>query len=248
MSQSRLSPPSAAMILGALDLPAGTWFPWHAHESHQLAWSAQGVAAVNVGDAQWVLPPTRALWIPAGVVHRTGAMDHALLRGIYAEVCRCPVDWPEPRLLAVRPLLRELLEYLTGDVDGEPRRRAEAVAFDLLEPVDVVPITVPMPDDPRARRVAEILITDPADDRGLADFGQLVGAAERTLARLFLAECHLTFGAWRTQARLRAALPWLAGGLPLDGVARRVGYSSASAFVAAFRRAVGVPPGQYFSG
>jgi AraC-like DNA-binding protein len=79
-----------------------------------------------------------------------------------------------------------------------------------------------MPTEERAARVAAALVADPADPRGLADFGREVGASERTLARIFLAECRLTFGTWRTQARLRAFLPWLVGGLPLDGVARRV--------------------------
>lgn len=236
-----------AMVLGEFDLPAGTWFPWHVHDEHQLAWAASGMVVVNVDDAHWVLPPTRALWLPAGVRHRTGASAHATLRGVYADPGRCPVHWASPRLIAVRPLLRELLEYLTGDnVETGARLRAEAVAFDLMEPVDVVPITVPMPTEERALRVASALVSDPADPRGLADFGREVGASERTLARIFLAECRLTFGTWRTQVRLRASLPWLAAGTPLDGVARRVGYASTSAFVAAFRRSVGVTPGKYF--
>ncbi|WP_410669906.1 AraC family transcriptional regulator [Amycolatopsis sp. cmx-4-68] len=237
------------MLLGEVPLPAGTWFPWHQHELHQLVWSASGVVAVRTGDAGWVLPPTRALWIPAGVRHRTGALGRAALRGIYAHPDRSPVSWPAPRLVAVRPLLHELLEYLTGEgVAPAARLRAEAVAFDLLEPLDVVPIVVPLPADPRARDVAAAVLANPADARSLAEFGRDVGAAERTLARIFVRECRVPFGTWRTQVRLRASLPLLAQGLPLATVAQRVGYSSASAFVAAFRRAVGVPPGAYFAG
>ena len=235
------------MLIGEFDLPAGAWFPWHEHELHQLVWSARGVVAVNVGDAHWVLPPTRAVWLPAGIRHRTGAVGRAALRGVYAHPHRCPVRWAEPRMVAVRPLLRELLEYLTGDgIAEQARLRAEAVAFDLLEPVDVVPITVPAPVDPRARDVQAALLADPADPRGLAEFGWEVGASERTLARIFTQECRMTFGTWRTQLRLSASLPLLAEGLPLAAVAHRVGYGSASAFVAAFRRAVGVTPGAYF--
>lgn len=237
------------MLLGAFDLPAGTWFPWHEHPAHQLVWSARGVVAVKSGDAGWVLPPTRALWLPAGVRHRTGALGRAALRGIYADPALSPVSWPAPRMVVVRPLLRELLEYLTGDgVAPEARLRAEAVAFDLLEPLDVVPIVVPAPVDPRARDVEAALLANPADPRGLAEFGRDVGAGERTLARIFVRECRMPFGAWRTQVRLRAALPFLAQGTPLETVAFRVGYSSASAFAAAFRRAVGVTPGAYFAG
>ncbi|MGW4132202.1 MULTISPECIES: AraC family transcriptional regulator [Amycolatopsis] len=250
MSNIGLLPPmSTAMVLGEMDLPAGTWLPWHEHDGHQLAWAARGILSVNVGERHWVLPPTRALWIPAGVVHRTGATAQTVLRGIYAARDRCPVRWPEPTLVAVRPLLRELLEHLgAADLGDDARRRAEAVAFDLLEPVDVVPITVPMPSDERALAVARAVIADPADRRALADFGRHAGASERTLARLFLTECRTTFGAWRVQARLRASLPLLAEGMPLTAVSRRIGYSSPSAFVAAFRRAVGVTPGAYFGG
>ncbi|HET6704816.1 helix-turn-helix transcriptional regulator [Amycolatopsis sp.] len=237
------------MLLGEFDLPAGTWFPSHWHPVHQLVWSARGVVAVKAGDAAWVLPPTRALWMPAGVRHRTGALGRAALRGIYADPSLSPVSWPEPRMVVVRPLLRELLEYLTGDgVAPAARLRAEAVAFDLLEPLDVVPIVVPSPADPRALDVATAVLANPADPRTLAEFGRDVGAAERTLARIFVRECRMPFGTWRTQVRLRAALPLLAQGTPLEPVAYRVGYSSASAFVAAFRRAVGVTPGAYFAG
>ncbi|WP_236725293.1 AraC family transcriptional regulator [Amycolatopsis orientalis] len=244
-----LPPMPTAMVLGELDLPAGAWLPWHEHDGHQLAWAARGILNVSVGEQHWVLPPTRALWIPAGVRHRTGATAHAALRGIYAATDRCPVRWTVPTLVAVRPLLRELLEHLgSADLDDDARRRSEAVAFDLLEAVDVVPINVPMPSDARALTVARAVIADPADRRGLADLAREAGASERTLARLFLTECRTTFGAWRVQARLRASLPLLAEGMPLTAVSRRIGYSSPSAFVVAFRRAVGVTPGAYFGG
>lgn len=118
----------------------------------------------------------------------------------------------------------------------------------LLETLDVVPIGLPAPADPRARDVFAAVLAGPADPRGLAEFGRAVGASERTLARIFLRECGMTFGTWRTQARLRAALPLLAEGKPLATIAASVGYSSPSAFVVAFRRAVGVTPGAYFAG
>ncbi|KAA9162098.1 helix-turn-helix transcriptional regulator [Amycolatopsis acidicola] len=242
-----MSQDGQSVLLGNMDLPAGTWFPWHSHAEHQLVWAPRGVVTVEVGSAHWVLPPTRALWLPGRTWHRTGASGRIRLMGIYADPERCPVSWPEPRLIPVRPVLRELLGHLIKPgLDAEARDRAEQVVFDLLEPMDAVPIIVPMPEDPRALRVAEAVLRDPADRRGLAEFGGEVGASARTLARIFLAQCGMSFGRWRTQARLRACLPWLATGMPLDGVARRAGYSSPSAFVAAFRRAVGVTPGEYF--
>jgi AraC-like DNA-binding protein len=63
---------------------------------------------------------------------------------------------------------------------------------------------------------------------------------------LFDAETGMSFGRWRTQARMRAALELLAEGAPVTTVARRVGYVTPSAFVAVFRRAFGVSPRMYF--
>lgn len=56
----------------------------------------------------------------------------------------------------------------------------------------------------------------------------------------------MTFGRWRAQAGLRAAVQHLADGVPVTVVAHRVGYATPSAFAAAFRRALGPPPAAYF--
>ncbi|WP_232236418.1 helix-turn-helix transcriptional regulator [Nocardia sp. BMG51109] len=251
-------------MFGVGTLPAGYWFEPHRHPQHQIAWASRGVLAVEADGGQWVLPPTRALWIPGGLVHRTGTSDGAAMRGIFVEPDRCPVRFAAPALLRVGGLLHELFDYLTGGnyekgsatgelhgvrdtLDPDRRRRAEAVVFDLLEPVEVIPVGAPMPTDPRARVVAEALLHNPTDDRTLAEFAPQAAAGPRTLARLFLTETGITFGQWRTQIRLAASLPLLASGLPLARIADRVGYASPSTYVAAFRRAVGISPGRYFA-
>ncbi len=57
----------------------------------------------------------------------------------------------------------------------------------------------------------------------------------------------MTFGAWRHQVRLLKALEMLAGGHGVTAVALDLGYQSPSAFIAMFRRALGVSPGRYFA-
>lgn len=83
--------------------------------------------------------------------------------------------------------------------------------------------------------------------RTLAEWGHTIGTSERTLARAFVAETGIPFGRWRTLLRLQAALPLLAAGDPVSRVAHRVGYETASAFVAAFRRETGITPAAYFA-
>jgi AraC-like DNA-binding protein len=232
-----------ALMVLSVTMPKGEWFDWHVHPENQFAWAAEGMLTVQIGDAAYVLPPSRALWIPAGTRHRTGAASASSMHSIYFG----GRQWVEPTVVAVGPLLAELIRHLADlTLPSAPRRRAEAVLRDLLVPVPVSTIHVPAVS-PRLALIAQSLTDDPADDRDLAGWGRLVGASSRTLARAFVAETGMTFGAWRTQVRLLASLPLLAAGMPVATVARRVGYATPSAFVAAFRRVTATTPGAYFS-
>lgn len=195
-----------------------------------------------------MLPPTRALWIPAGIRHETlTAGASATMRSLYVRPSLCPISWPQPTPVSASPLLAALIGYLESPVLGpDQRANAEAVLVDLLQPVPMSSIEVRMPEEERTRQVADALAAHPADNRTLAQWGRQIGASERTLARAFLAGTGMSFGRWRTLLRLQAALPALAAGDPVGNVARHVGYESASAFVAAFHRETGLTPAAFF--
>ncbi len=229
-------------------MPSGLVFDWHTHDDHQLAWAPSGVLTVRTDREAWVLPPTRALFIPAGIRHETLSAGNATMRAVYVRPNLCPVSWRECTPVAASPLLAEVIGYLEDtSLDAQRRSHGEAMLLDLLEPVTMTTIDVRMPTDERARAVAQILFDNPADGRTLSDWGRDVGASERTLARAFLADTGLSFGQWRGLLRLRVAMVALATGEPVARVAREVGYESTSAFVAAFRRATGSTPAAYFA-
>ncbi len=230
-------------------MPSGLVFDWHTHPDHQLAWAASGVLTVRTAAAAWVLPPTRALWIPAGLPHETLSAGTATMRTLYVRPDLCPIEWRDCVPVVASPLLAELIGYLEdATIDTAQRARAEALLVDLVQPVTMTTIDVRMPKEERASQVASALSADPADDRTLAEWGREVGASGRTLARAFLADTGLPFGRWRALLRLRAAMVPLAAGEAVSTVGRAVGYESTSAFVAAFRRETGVTPAAYFRG
>ena len=202
---------------------------------------------VRTDIAAYVLPPTRALWIPAGIRHETLSAGRAVMRAVYLRPDRCPVRWPDCTPVSANALLAELIGYLE-DPSLDPARRAhgEMMLIDLLAPVTMTTIEVQMPTEGRAREVAQALMGDPADGRTLAQWGREVGASARTLARAFAHDTGLPFGRWRGLLRLRAAMVALAAGESISSVARGVGYESTSAFVAAFRRETGVTPATYY--
>ncbi len=239
---------TTAIVVRTVNMAPRSFFPVHTHDEHQLAWARSGVLVVTTEGGEWVLPPSRALWIPAGAPHLTAASGSAtVLRSLYLEPRRGTPDWPDPRPVAVSPLVAALVDHLADAALDAPRRaRAQAVLIDSLESVPATTISVPMPRDSRALAVARALVADPTDARNLEQWGRHVGASARTLARTFVADTGIPFARWRTAVRLRAALTHLSEGEPVVTVARRVGYATPSAFVAAFVRETGLTPGAYF--
>jgi AraC-like DNA-binding protein/quercetin dioxygenase-like cupin family protein len=245
-SERQDRPGSGGIAVLRFDLPPGHRFDRHRHPTHQLAWAPRGLVTLRVGARVWVLPRTRGLWIPADVPHEVLAGGTTTMLGIYFDPAACPIDWAEPTVVDTSGVLAGLLEHLAGDLPLAHRRRVEAVVFDLLRPLPVATLDVPMPADPRTAAMAAALARDPADGRSLAAWGRTVGASARTLARLIERDTGMGFERWRTQLRLAQGLARLAGGATVTRAAHDVGYASPSAFVAAFRRATGTTPGAYF--
>jgi len=247
--------PNGQMVAGdhlvplalVIELAASDHLDWHAHDQHQLALAAQGVLVMAVGDVTWVLPRSRALWIPSGIRHAVTASVDTTMLSLYVYSSRCPLTFAAPTVVAADGLLGGLASHLIrAELSGAERGRAEAVLWDLMTPLPVTTLSMPVPADERARGVADGLLFDVTDQRTLASWGRAVGASARTLARLFAAETGMGFAQWRTNARLSAALPLLATGVGAGAVAREVGYATPSAFIAAFHREIGTTPAQYF--
>lgn len=252
MSRFRQSAPEGERLLLrglALGYPSGYRTPQHAHDWGQLVHAAEGVLEVQAGSSSWIVPPGRAVWVPPGVRHAVAASGPAALRTLYFPPSRAGGLPRRCGVLTVPPLLRELILHAIqlGPLEaGEPaHRRLAGVIHDQLAPLPDLPLELAWPRDPRARSVAEALGREPARPDALEELARGSGASARTLERLFRRETGLSFGRWRQQLRLQAAVRLLALGHPVTEVAFEVGYESPSAFIAMFRRALGTTPGRY---
>jgi AraC-like DNA-binding protein/quercetin dioxygenase-like cupin family protein len=244
------------------DFPAGEVLPRHRHRRAQLVYAVEGVMTVETDAGLWVVPPLRAVWVPAGVVHSIRMTGNVRMRTLYFEPSRvAPVGVPErPAVLTVSPLLRELIVRVVesvgvGSVDAasdgrarDPRRLGPTVALLLEELVEapVGPLEIPVPADARLARITDTLRADPSDGRDMAAWARLAGMSERTLARAFPEATGMSLARWRQQVRLLRALERLAIGESVTAVTMDLGYGSVSAFVKLFRENFGVTPGRYF--
>ncbi|MFF4014201.1 AraC family ligand binding domain-containing protein [Streptomyces sp. NPDC001843] len=142
-----------AILVGHFVMPRGTAYLEHRHPVHQLACPTRGLVRVRTERGVWLLPPSRALWIPAQVPHTTESAGDAVMRSAYVDPAGCPgIAWREPTVVSATPLLRALVDHLTrADLTADARSRAEQVLLDELRPLPVTSLHVPRPRDPRAR-------------------------------------------------------------------------------------------------
>jgi AraC-like DNA-binding protein len=220
---------------------------WHDHADQQLVYPSRGLLIVSTANGSWVVPPQRAVWLPAAVAHAHQAYGATQLRTVAFGVDVNPLGLTQPTVLSVSRLLRELIIAITDDPARAPVEQDDLrrVALRQLRPAPALQFHLPQPVDERLRDVTAILAEDPGSDRTLAELGRAVGAGERTLSRLFRAETGMTFPQWRAQLRLHHSLTLLATGLPVTATAITCGYSTPSAFTAAFHATFGTTPGSY---
>jgi AraC-like DNA-binding protein len=232
----------------------------------QLIYASSGVMTVHTGDGVWVVPPDRAVWVPAPVPHRIEMAGRTAVRSLYfrtglvpslgvpaGEAQRSPRSGrpgrsarlpPHCRAVNVAPLLRELIAYAVPRcplrLTDPAERRLIGVIIDQLAEAPAAPLRLPRPADPRARAAAVALLRQ-------VTIPTIEGVSRRQLERIFRADTGLTLGQYRERTRLLAALPRLAAGEPVTRVSADVGYATPSAFGAMFKRVLGVSPTAYFS-
>ena len=212
---------------------------------HQLTFATRGHLEVRTEDARRFVPADRAVWVPAGIEHTTIMRAPISMRSIFVAVPFAPAA-TRVRTIEVLPLLREMILHVTriGALDRKlpAQARLAGVLLDLLATAAEVTTELPSPRDPRAQKLAELIVQDPSDERSLAELARKAGASLRTLERCFLAETGLALGTWRRQVRLFHAQRLLALGTPVTEVALDAGYANPSAFGHAFRQFFGVTP------
>jgi AraC-like DNA-binding protein len=221
---------------------------WHQHPRAQLLHAISGVFRVATRSAWFIVPQGTGLWVPAHTPHVTRMPAGLAMRALFLREDVAHAGPGAVTVVAVSPLLRELVlaaceQPVMWDEEG-PVRHLVALALHEISRAASRPISLPACREARLLRVAEALMADPADARGLEAFADIAGASARTLARLFRRETGMSFQAWRRQLRLSEALALLAQGATPAWAAAAVGYSSGPAFGAAFRAAFGTTPGR----
>jgi AraC-like DNA-binding protein/mannose-6-phosphate isomerase-like protein (cupin superfamily) len=234
----------------AEDYPDGQSTPRHHHPNAQLIHAVRGVMVVETDYGQWIVPPTRGLWIPGGVDHSTRMVGEVQMRTAYINAAASANLPQHCVVLKISPLLRELIiAAIDIPIPYSPDSRAGRLAHLLLDEIQqmgALPLHLPMPNDKRLLDLCSAINAAPADNTTATEWARRLHVDPKTIQRLFLRETGMTFGQWRTQARLLLALERLAAGDKVLTVAIDHGYDSPSAFATMFKKQFGIAPSQFF--
>jgi AraC-like DNA-binding protein len=222
--------------------------PPGAAEWDQLVYATRGVMTVRTEAAAWLVPPHRAAWIRAGVEFRIEMAGVVALRMLYVRPRRRSVTSERCIVVNVSSLLRELIVHAVhlGALNSAvpSHRHLIGVLRDELSVLTAVPLQLPLPQDPRAARLAELVRRTGAGP-SMAEILRQTGASRRTMERLFRDETAMSLGRWLRRARLLEGLRRMGAGDTVGAVALELGYSSPSAFISMFRREMGETPRRY---
>lgn len=228
----------------ATDYAADEWIAPHTHDAHQIVHASSGVLRVVSDNDSWVVPPGRAIWMPARRTHAIHCHTAVQMRTVYLR--GHGPEMPETcAVWSVSPLMREILVRLARSPDPRSREHLAALLFLEIETITTLPFHLPLPTDARLRRLTDTVSAHPATSRSLKQWARRLGMSERNLIRRFHNETGMTYRQWRRQVRLLEGLERLATGQRVTTTAFEVGYESVSAFVAAFREAFGETPKRY---
>jgi AraC-like DNA-binding protein/mannose-6-phosphate isomerase-like protein (cupin superfamily) len=238
------------VVVMAKDIPGNQTTGWHHHKRAQLVYASSGVIVVRTHEGTWVIPPQRAVWVPAGMKHETRTIGAVAMRTVYIapRVARqfsahcCVVNVSD----LLRALILRAVDVLLAYERNGPDGRVMQMILDEIKSSRSLPLHLSIPTHQRLRDLCTTLQKNPQSHETLERMARKVGLSKRTAERLFVRETNITFSAWRQQARLLRALTQLAAGHSVKQAAFNSGYSSQSAFTSLFKRTFGTTPHRYF--
>lgn len=226
-------------------------FETHRHDTDELMWVRSGRLDLEIARCgRFSLNHGHMAWIPAHTAHEATLVGACELLCVFATPTHphLPSDtrWHNPQILATTSLMGQLIRHLRHlDRPRAERILSHELLATLLESAPTRTDALAIPRDPRALRIAESLIADPADKRTLDELAVSAGASARTIARIFVIETGLSFGKWRTKARLDHSLTLLTQGHSVETTAAAVGYATTSSFIESFKVSFRSTPAAY---
>ncbi|MCV7027170.1 helix-turn-helix transcriptional regulator [Mycolicibacterium novocastrense] len=225
---------------------------WHSHDVHQIEYALGGVVEVETDSAHYLLPPQQAAWIPVGLDHQATMNPDVRTVAVMFDPQLIPHAGDRARILAVSPLIREMMIYaLRWPIDRAEGDEISDAFFRTLanlvtEALDhEAPLSLPTSEHPIVA-AAMAYTKEHLDGVTAEEVSRAVSVSERTLRRLFQDSVGLSWRTYLLHARMLKAMALLAApGQSVQETSSAVGFDSLSSFTRAFTQFCGETPTSY---
>ncbi|KUI14646.1 AraC family transcriptional regulator [Mycobacterium lehmannii] len=229
---------------------------WHSHDVHQIEYALGGVVEVETDSAHYLLPPQQAAWIPVGLDHQATMNPDVRTVAVMFDPQLIAHAGDRARILAVSPLIREMMIYaLRWPIDRRPGSAEDeevseaffrTLANLVAEALDhEAPLSLPTSEHPIVA-AAMAYTKEHLDGVTAEEVGRAVSVSERTLRRLFQNSVGLPWRTYLLHARMLKAMALLAApGQSVQETSSAVGFDSLSSFTRAFAQFCGETPTSY---
>ncbi len=222
-------------------------------DRHYLLCASAGALRLEAQSQVWVLPPARAALIEAGRPIRVSIPRPVTTASVLFDTEFVPALPAPLTVFDLSPLARALVtECGTWGESDEPLTTYAETLFAALAAVtwrlaeQPSPVVVPAGRSPELRRALRLTEERLSGEVRFEDVADEVGLAPRSLARRFETETGMTWRAVLRRMRVLRAIEELAAGdTPVTTIAFTIGYTSLSAFNAAFQDLTGRTPTEY---
>lgn len=221
----------------------------HKHIKGQLLYAVEGLLHVYLADQYFIVPPSRAVWIPSLVNHAINSSVKVKYRSLYFDCALFPNLPKVTAVIHVSFLLQSLIlracEFSTPYHEDSSEFRIARVITDEISRAVISPFSVPIPKERRLQKIFAYLKTHLANRDNIEMIAHQFGLSGRTLTRLCKKEFGVNFDEWRSQIKLIIAIGLLSEGQSTSDVSQALGYSNDSAFISMFKRLSGRTPSMF---
>jgi len=232
------------------DTADGITYDWHFHTRHQLLYAFSGTLRVETGSGLFLLPPQRAVWIPAGVTHRT-TLNKVHSGAIFFVPHLVPTKIKEVRIISAAPIVREMVQYaMRWTINHDPEDEVANAYFKTLGLLcaewlkEEMPFRLPAAKTQQIARAMDFTLENLSAT--VDEVAKAAALSPRQFRRRFVTETGIAWQEFRLHARMLRAMELLVEPLAsVTGAAYAVGFNSLSAFAKAFTLFVGETPSVY---
>jgi len=234
-----------------LDQADNIRYDWHAHKRHQLLYAFSGTLRLEAENGLYLLPPQRAVWIPARVLHRT-TLQKVRSGSVFLAPLLVPTEIARVRIISAAPIVREMVRYaLRWPSTRDPDDLLANAWFRTMGLLcaewirDEMPFHLPAARTDQVARAIEYTLQN-LESATMEAAAKAAALSERHFRRRFDMETGIAWRLFLHQARMLRAMELLAeADANITDVSYAVGFNSLSAFAKSFALFSGQLPSKY---